>query len=179
MTTFSLYDVTVGQFTKPLIGLSWVLCKADAHYRAEGKDTAQLMADSLASDMFPFGMQVALAVQHSIAALERTIGRGDMPTRPYATLAEARKAVEDAVVRIKTITPADLEAAVDRKINWDPRGDGVGMNYDGAKAYLVDAATPNFWFHVTAAYAIVRKNGVAIGKSDYTAKGDAPEGLAA
>lgn len=178
MTTFSLFDVTAGTFAKPLDGLAWVLCKVDNHYRAAGKDTAALMQDALAPDMLPFGMQVALAVQHSIGALERTLGRGDRPIKPYATLEEARKAVADAQVALKTITAVDLDAVADRKVHWDPRGDG-GRDFDNAKAYLVDFTMPNFWFHYTTTYALARKNGVPVGKGDYLARGEPPEGLKA
>ena len=179
MTTYSLYDITVPAFQRQLAGLSWVLCKADQYYREQGKDTAQLMTDSLAPDMFNLGMQVMMVLQHSIGAVERTLGQPDrIPLAPLATLADARAAVVDAQARLKLITPEQIDASLDRQLKWDPRGTG-GMSFDGAKAYLVDFVTPNFWFHTTTCYAIVRKNGVPIGKGDFMARGEAPEGLAA
>jgi uncharacterized protein len=174
--SLSYFEITVPVFRQGLTGLSWVMAKADSHFTAEGRDTAELMNDRIAPDMLPFGFQVAQVVSHSQGALERMTGRGNLIAKPAQTLAEARQLVASALEAVNALTPAELEGCETRRITWQPVPN-VTMEFDGAQPYLVSFATPNFYFHAATAYAIARKNGVTVGKRDFMARGDAPPGV--
>jgi hypothetical protein len=178
MTTLSLYDITVPVWTKALTGLSWALCKTEEHYKAEGKNVDEIMGDKLIDDMLPFGTQIGLALSHSLGGLTRMQGTGDLAFFGFENFAAARKQVDEALRTLKAVKPGDLDDAGTRQITWDPRGNG-GFKFDGASDYLFSMAMPNFWFHVTMAYALMRRNGVPLGKRDFMATGEPPAGLAA
>lgn len=171
--SLSFYEIAVPTYRQGLTGLTWVLAKAETHFAEQGRDLAELMSDQLSEDMLPFAFQIAQVVSHSQGALERMSGKGDLVARPYATFAEARQAVKDALAAVDGYSEADLDGAETRQIVWVPLPN-VSRSFDGAKPYLLSFAMPNFYFHAATAYAIVRKNGVPIGKGDFVARGDAP-----
>jgi uncharacterized protein len=178
MTTLSFYDITIPVWTKALTGLSWALCKTEEHYKSQGRSVDELLGDKLVDDMLPFGTQVALALSHSLGGLTRLQGTGDFIVFNFESFADARKQVADALRTLQAVKPEDLAGAETRQITWDPRGNG-GFKFDGASDYLFSMAMPNFWFHTTMAYALMRRNGVPLGKRDFMASGEPPAGLAA
>jgi uncharacterized protein len=156
----TIYEFSVPVFVKALSGLKTVLVKAKDH----GINDEELLSDALAPDMFPFVRQVQIACDNAKGAVSRLAGV-EIPSFPdtETTIAELVTRIDTTIAYVESITAEQFVGAEERSITL-PYFPGVYMTgYD----YLREYAIPNFFFHTTAAYAIVRKNGVSIGKSDY------------
>jgi hypothetical protein len=157
---FSLYDVSVPRFLQTLRALSGVLDKAEAHEAEAGPVTE----GRLAEDMFPFSSQIGLAVTHSAGAVAKLRGQDYPQAAGLETLAGCKAAVAAAIAALEAVGPSDLQGGEERIVTLHaPRG---ALEFVG-QDYLFTFALPNFYFHVTTAYAILRHKGVAIGKRDY------------
>jgi hypothetical protein len=156
----TVYEFSVPVFVKALTGLKTVLVKAKDH----GINDEELLSDALAPDMFPFVRQVQIACDNAKGAVSRLAGV-EIPSFPdtETTIAELVTRIETTIAYVESIAAEQFVGAEERSITL-PYFPGVYMTgYD----YLREYAIPNFFFHVTTAYAIIRKNGVSIGKSDY------------
>ncbi|HWB34174.1 MAG TPA: DUF1993 domain-containing protein [Candidatus Paceibacterota bacterium] len=156
----TLYDFTVPVFIKSLGGLKTVLAKAKDH----GLDEAALLADRLAPDMFPFVKQVQIACDNAKGAAARLAGI-DVPKfeDTEATVDELLGRIDKTLAFVESVEKSAFDGAAERTISL-PFWNGKHMKgYDYARYY----ALPNFFFHVTTAYGLVRKNSVTIGKADY------------
>jgi hypothetical protein len=156
----SYAEDTTATFTDTLGTLEHVLSRA----QAAGMEDSMLGV-KLADDMFPLETQVRIAVNQIILALGRVCGT-DIPLdeAPYATLDEARArvaAVSAAVVAAKDAKWADAEDQVDFTL---PNGMRFVMT---AEEYVRDWTLPNLYFHVTMTYALLRREGLPLGKFDY------------
>ncbi len=160
----SLYSTTIPVFMRSLTNLANILEKAE-HHAAESKyDLDKLMQDSLYHDMFPFVRQVQIACDTAKGAGAR-LGGIEVPSfaddekTPHELIARIRKTVEF----LKSISPDHFVGAEEREITlpYFP-----GKAFDGF-TYATEYALPNFFFHVTIAYALLRHNGVPLGKLDY------------
>ena len=145
---------------------------ASANFRAvyEGLDEtwnvrAKLLNDRLAPDMFPFTRQVQTATDHAKGASARLAGL-EVPrfADTEASFDELKARIARTLEFIDAIEPAALEGAEDRDVTLMIAGKERTMK--GA-FYLLNSAMPNFYFHVTTAYAILRHNGVELGKNDF------------
>jgi uncharacterized protein len=161
----SISSVGVQSFLQTLGALSKILDKAAAHCAAKKIDPAVLLAMRLAPDMFPFVKQVQLACDFA----KNTVGRltGEPPKFP-----DDEKSFEDLKARIaktvdyvKGFKAAELDATEDKDVTF-PIGPQQTMTLKGAQ-YLIGFALPNFYFHATTAYDILRHCGVEIGKRDF------------
>ncbi len=161
---FSMYDVSVPQFLQILGALGGVLDAADAHDKAAGSDPADLTGGKLAEDMFPFSAQIALTILHSAGAVAKLSG-GEYPQATgLETIAGCKAAVQAAIASLEAVKPADLDGGEDRVVTLQsPHGT---LTFTG-RDYLFTFSLPNFYFHATTAYAILRHKGVAIGKRDF------------
>ena len=160
----NLYTVTVPVFTKMLGGLKGVLVKAESFASEKGISEATFLSDALASDMFPLKKQVQVACDNAKGAVVRLAGKENVVMEDTeATFADLQKRIDATLAFIGAVTEKDFEGAEDRKVTL-PYFPGKYMT--GAE-YALEYALPNFLFHVTVAYAIVRKNGVPVGKADY------------
>jgi len=163
--TLSVYGMTVPIFTRMLNNLMSIMDKAEA-YAAERKvDTMTLSGMRLAPDMIPFRGQVMIATDHVKGCVSRLAGR-DVPSWPDTeeSFDELRARIQKALDLLATVKPEDLEDGDTREVTLKLGGNEVTM--PGAD-YLTQRALPNFFFHVTTAYAILRQAGVPIGKRDY------------
>lgn len=154
------YTFTVPVFIKALGGLKNVLQKAKEHGLAD----AALLQDRIAPDMFPFVKQVQMATDNAKGSSARLAGvEAPAYEDNESTIDELIARVDKTVAFLETITPEDLAEAESRQITlpYFPGKFMAGLDY--AREYAI----PNFFFHVAMAYALVRKNGVAIGKTDY------------
>ncbi len=149
-----------------LTNLSAILDKAVSYAQAKKIDPAVLLAARLAPDMFPLSRQVQLASDFAKNSTARLAGQD--PPR----FADEEQTFEDLKARIartldflKTVPAAALEGAEDRDIRVPLRDRALEMK---GLPFLQRFALPNFFFHVTAAYAILRHNGIEIGKRDFT-----------
>jgi hypothetical protein len=163
--TLSVYDVTVPVFTRMLTNLLAIMDKAEANAAERKFDTLVLSDMRLAPDMIPFRGQVMIATDHVKGCVSRLAGR-PVPSWPDTehSFEELRARIGKALDLLATIKPEDLEGGESREVTLKLGGKDVTMP---GLTYLTERALPNFFFHVTTAYAILRHGGVAIGKRDY------------
>jgi len=167
MTT-NLYTVTIPPMMKALTALDKILDKAAAY--AESKKTPKrsfeeaLLNDRLIFDQFPLASQVRIACDNAKGGAAR-LAEAEIPSFEdnEKTVAELQARIEKTLAFLKTIEPEQVVGKEAVKVSlpyWDGKHT-TGFEY--ATEYLM----PNFFFHVVTAYAILRKNGVPLGKNDY------------
>jgi hypothetical protein len=163
--TVSLYQVSVPVFVQGLTGLNGVLDKAIAHVADKNLDPAALLQARLYPDMFPLIRQVQLASDFAKGPVGRLAG-AELPVwEDTETSFEDLKArVAKTLSYIKGFTPEQIDGQEDRDITLVRRGETHVLK---AQAYLLGQAVPNFYFHATTAYDILRHNGVEVGKRDF------------
>ena len=154
----------VAEIKKLLGGLNGWLDKAVAHGEAKKFDSNVLMQMRLAPDMFPFVRQVQSVCDQAKYAAARTAGK-EVPSHPdtEASIDDLKKRISTVVAFLDTFSAKDFEGADDRSVTT-PRWEGKSMT---ATNYLLEHAMPNFFFHLMSTYAILRHNGVDVGKRDY------------
>lgn len=159
--SLSLYDISVPLFVSGLKNLSVLLDKA----LASGIPEADLLEARLAPDMRPLPQQVQLASDTAKGATARLAGV-ENPSMPdtETTFAELKERIAKTVAFIESVDPARFDGGVDRDITVALPT--FALKWKGAD-YLRQFALPNFYFHVTVLYAILRAKGVTIGKQDY------------
>ena len=155
----------VPMFRRTLTSLSAILAKAEAHCEAHKIDPAVLVSARLFPDMLPFARQVMIATDAAKGMVARLTGV-ESPSFPdvETTLPELRARIERCVAFLDTAPPAAFEGAETREVVLKTQRGEVRFPGD---EYLATWAIPNFFFHVTTAYNILRHNGVPIGKADY------------
>ncbi len=163
--SLSMYEASIPAFNQMLAALSGVLDKADAHASAKKIDPAVLPATRLSPDMFPLSRQVQIACDFAKGTAARLAGV-DNPSfaDTEKTFPELRERIARTVAFLATLKAAQIDGSEGRDISLK-----VGpkeMHFKG-QPYLVNFALPNFYFHVTMAYAILRASGVDLGKMDY------------
>jgi hypothetical protein len=161
----SFYDFSVPVFTRGLTNLSVILDKAIAHAAARKFDAGALAQSRLFPDMFPLVRQVQIACDTAKGAAARLAGI-EIPKHEdtEATLPELKPRIAKTLDFLKTVSAEQLRDAESRKIELKfPNGT---QKFTATK-YLTDFALPNFFFHESMVYALLRKSGVEIGKGDY------------
>ena len=163
--SISMYQASVPRFINILGNLSNILDKAQAHVDARKIDDAALTAFRLYPDMLPMTFQVQVATDTAKGVVARLAGI-EIPKYEdnEKTLAELKARVGKTIEFLRTITPAQVDGTEDKDIVIK-RGDKE-TRYKGMQ-FLLGHAVPNFYFHVTTTYDILRHNGVEIGKRDY------------
>lgn len=155
-----LYSFTVPIFVKALGGLRRVLEKAKAH----GVDERVLLRDALAPDMFPLVKQVQVACDNAKGATARLAGV-DIPSYPdtETTIDALIERIDTTIAFISSVPAEAFNGAEERHITLPYFPGKYFTGFDYAREY----ALPNFFFHVTTAYGLVRKAGVPLVKADY------------
>lgn len=163
--TLSMYQASAPRFINILNNLSAILDKAQAHVDASKIDASALTTYRLYPDMFAMARQVQIACDTAKGAVARLAGV-DIPMHEDTeqTLAELKARIAKTVAFIQTIKPAQLDGTEDKDIVLK-RGE-KSTSYKGMQ-FLLGHALPNFYFHVTTTYNILRHNGVQVGKRDY------------
>lgn len=161
----SMYQVCVPVVTQMLNGLTTVLDKAAAHVAEHKLEESAVIQARLYPDMFPMGRQVKQATDFARNAPGRLAGVTS-PTFPDAdsTFVQLQDRVTRSLAFVSSFTPAQLDGTEDKEISW--KAGERQMSYRGQE-YLLHFCLPHFFFHVTTAYAILRHNGVEVGKRDY------------
>ena len=161
----SMYQVSVPRFVNILGNLSNILDKAQAHVDAKKLDPATFTTYRLFPDMLPMTTQVQIACDAAKGVVARLAGV-EIPVYEdnEKTLADLKARVAKTIAFIQTVTPAQIDGTEDKEIVIK-RGDKE-THYTGMQ-FLLGHALPNFYFHVTTTYDILRHNGVEIGKRDY------------
>jgi hypothetical protein len=148
-----------------LKNLSHVLAKGEANAAQRKIDPAVFLNGRLAPDMLPLKAQVQIATDHAKGAPARLSGRDPLTLEDNETsFTELQARIEKVQEYLKTFSPADIDGSEEREITLKLRS---GETTFPAIRYLLHFAMPNFYFHVTTAYAILRHNGVPIGKLDF------------
>lgn len=160
----SLHDASVTQMSKMLRNLEGWLDKAEAHAKAKGFEVDVLVGARLAPDQYALVRQIQASCDNAKFTAARLAGV-QAPSHPdtETTFAELHARIRSTLAFLETVTPEQFAGAAEREVLL-PFIPGKGAK--GAD-YLVDLALPNFYFHVTTAYAILRHNGVSLGKLDF------------
>ncbi|MFT3850292.1 MAG: DUF1993 domain-containing protein [Propionivibrio sp.] len=163
--SISMYAASIPRFIAQLKALDTILAKAGTHAEAKKIDPAVLLAARLFPDMFPLIRQVQIACDHAKGAPARLAGL-DVPKFEdnEQTLADLRARIARTIAFVESVPASAIDHSEERDISLKsgPRE----LNFKGLD-YLLGFALPNFYFHVGMAYAILRHNGVEIGKRDY------------
>ena len=161
----SLHETSVRTFNLMLKSLSKILDKAAAHATAKGYDVNVLLNARLAPDMFNLIRQVQIAGDLAKGAAAR-LSDSEIPKFDdvETTLPELHQRIQKTLDFINGIDVAKFDGAAERQIKLTVRD--REFTFTG-KDYLLTWGLPNFYFHITTAYAILRHNGVEIGKPDF------------
>lgn len=163
--TLSMYQASIPVFQKMLGNLKAILQKGEAYAAAKKIEPSVLLNSRLHLDMFTLTRQVQIAADVAKGACAR-LGGQEIPKYDdtEATFAEIYARIDRTLAYIATFKATDIDGQGDRDITIQPGG--KEMHFKG-QAYLLHWVLPNFYFHVMAAYAILRHNGVDVGKMDY------------
>jgi uncharacterized protein len=164
----SMYSASVPLFQHMLRNLSHILDKGEAHAAARKFDTAVLAQDRLAPDMLPFTRQVIIACDAAKNGVARISGvEAPRFEDKETTFDELKARIQKTLDYLQTVPADAMDGTEDKDITFPVGRDATRTMK--AEAYLKHWALPNFFFHVTMAYAILRHNGVDLGKTDYLA----------
>ena len=162
----SMYNASVPVFKQMLGGLDGVLAKADAHATEKKLDPGVLVQSRLFPDMFPLNRQVQIACDFAKGVSARLAGvEVPVDEDKEQTLAELRARIAKTVAFIGSIDESKFAGSEQREIITRP-GTPREKKFVGL-TYLLTYGLPQFFFHVTTAYALLRHNGVVVGKPDY------------
>jgi len=155
---------------KTLSNLRNLLEKASTHAEAKKIDPSVLVNARLYPDMFPLSRQVQIATDMAKGAASRLAGQ-EVPSYEdnEATFPELIARLDKTIALLATFKPGDIDGSEDRTITL-PMRDRT-LTFKGLP-YLIDYVLPNVYFHTTTAFAILRHNGVEIGKKDFLGKVD-------
>jgi uncharacterized protein len=164
MTT-SMHSASVPIFLRLFDNLGHWLDKAEAHAVAKKFDPQVYLSARLAPDMLPFTKQIQIACDGAKFGVSRLAGiEAPKFDDNEASLAELRERVRATVEFIRSVPAGQIDGTEDKDVTI-PRHDGT-MTMKG-EAYLKHFVLPNFYFHMTTAYALLRHNGVELGKKDF------------
>ena len=163
--TISLYKASSPRFIHTLRNLGAILDKAQGYAEAKKIDASVLPAARLFPDMLPLTSQVQIACDAAKGAASRLSGVAN-PTfeDTETTLPELKARVEKTIAFLETIKPEQVDGSEDKELIVKVGGNDTKF---GGMQFLLGRSLPNFYFHVTTAYGILRHNGVEVGKRDY------------
>ncbi len=164
--TISLYAASVPVFKQMLNATAGILTKAEAHATAKKIDAAVLLQSRLYPDMFPLLQQVQISADFARGVSARLAGV-EVPVVDggQTNFADLQTLINTTLAFLDTLTPAQIDGQENREIILRP-GTPKERKFTG-QAYLLNYALPQFFFHVTTTYAILRHNGLEVGKRDY------------
>ncbi len=164
--SLTMYDASVPVFKQMLGALDQVLAKAEAHASEKKIEPGVLLQARLFPDMFPLTRQVQIATDFAKGVSAR-LAQAEVPAYEDTeqTFSELRDRVTQTMTFIEGFDPSLFEGSEQRSIVTRP-GTPRERTFDG-KAYLLSYGLPQFFFHVTTTYAVLRHNGVEVGKRDY------------
>ncbi|MEO8507645.1 MAG: DUF1993 domain-containing protein [Betaproteobacteria bacterium] len=168
--TISMYQASVPVFARGLSNLKTILAKGAAHAAAKKIDESVFVNARLYPDMLPFARQVHIATDFARGTVARL--SGSEPPKwddTETTFAELIARVERTIEAVNSFAAAQVDGSEARPVTRQVRGEPktfTGINY------LLQYSMPNFYFHMTTAYAILRSHGVEVGKGDFIGKLD-------
>ncbi|MGR9108224.1 MAG: DUF1993 domain-containing protein [Gammaproteobacteria bacterium] len=165
MTTISMYQASIPVFIRMLTNCDQILDKALAHAEAKNIDPAVLVQMRLYPDMFPLSRQVQIASDMAKGCAARLAGQEPPKYEDTeTTFSELKARIEKTIAFLKSFSPDQIDGSEDRAVvlNFGPKT----FTFQGLP-YLLHFVLPNFYFHLTTTYAILRHGGVEIGKMDF------------
>jgi len=161
----SMYQASAPRFARMLRNLATLLDKAQAHAEAKKIEPSALTSYRLYPDMFPLTRQVQIACDQAKGAVARLAGV-DIPKHDDTeqSFAELKARIDKTLKFIESVKPAQVDGSEEREVVLKLRAGE--LKFSGLD-YLFGFAYPNFFFHVTTAYNILRHNGVELGKRDF------------
>jgi hypothetical protein len=167
-----MYTASVPVFQHMLRNLLHILDKGEASAQARKIDPAVLVNDRLAPDMLPFTRQILIACDAAKLGVARISGlEAPRFEDNEASFAELKARIQKTLDWLATVPASALDGTEDKDVTF-PVGREATRTMKG-QAYLLTWALPNFFFHITTAYAILRHDGVDLGKRDYLTGGQA------
>jgi hypothetical protein len=161
----SLYDSTVTTFIQTLGAVEGFLGRGLEHCRANGVDPKEIVETRLYPDMLPFRFQVVSTISHSIGAIEG-IRKGvfSPPPMPEFDYEGLQQAVSTAREALKKVSADEVNGFTSRDVKFEFRDRSIPFTGEN---FLMSFSTPNFFFHASMAYGILRSKGVPLGKRDF------------
>ena len=163
--SLSMYQASIPAFLRILDNLTAILGKATAHADAKKIDPSVFVNARLAPDMFPLSRQIQIATDAVKGCAARLAGV-EVPSFPdnETTFPELQERIAKTAAFLKTMKASQIDGSEERSVTIKLRGQDVTFK---GQNYLLNFVIPNFYFHVTTTYDILRHNGVEIGKADY------------
>ncbi len=163
--TISLYDATVATFQRNLEAASKFLEKGRAHCEANGIDLGEVVEMRLYPDMAPFRFQVVSFVHHSLGALNAVrAGLFQPPQTAQEGYEDLQQMVAEACAGLGELTPDAVDTSVGKTLIFEMRNVRLQFTVEN---FLLAFSLPNFFFHATTAYDMLRMRGVPLGKVDF------------
>jgi uncharacterized protein len=164
--SFSLYDATIANYLQIINATEALMTKSLAHFKEKGTDPAEIVETRLCSDMLPFRFQVISLAHHSRGAMDAAKNGVFVPPtmRPELDYAGLQGLVTEAKNELAAWTPEAVNALVGRDVTFKFGERTLPFTAEG---FLMSFSLPNFFFHATTAYDILRHKGAPIGKRDY------------
>jgi uncharacterized protein len=161
----SLHKIVAPTYVQMLGSMDGLLEKAKAHCQSHKLDESVLLQFRLYPNMYSLVRQVQATADHAAGSCLRLAGRdATNPPRDEDSFDALRKRVADALAKVQSVSAAEMDANAERELTLTMGSRELKMKgWD----YMVHLAMPNFWFHHTTAYNILRHNGVEVGKRDF------------
>jgi uncharacterized protein len=165
--SLSMYQASVPVFIMSLKAMSGILDKAEAHCTAKKIDPAVMLGLRLTPDMFAFTRQLQIATDFAKGATARLAG-AEPPAYEDSekSFADLKARIQKTIDFMTALKPAQIDGSEGRDVTIKIAGNPVTFK---GQHYLMHFAIPNFYFHLTTAYALLRANGVDVGKGDFLA----------
>ena len=165
MTT-SLYDLTVANYLQTVGAVDKFLEKARTHFVEAGVDPDTLVAHRLYDNMAPLGFQIVSVAHHSIDAIEGLkLGVFGPPTAtPPSTYAGLQTMIAEAKTALESLTPAEVDGYAGKDVTFAIGDFKIPFM---AETFILSFSLPNFYFHATTAYDLLRMKGAPFGKRDF------------
>jgi uncharacterized protein len=166
--TISMYQASIPTFVRALNNLADILQKAAAHAEAKKIDPAVFVNSRLSPDMFPLSKQVQIASDAAKGGAAR-LAQATPPSFEdnETTLPQLIERARKTVAYLETLKADQIDGSEDRTVTWKTQTSTKSMQ---GQPYLLHHVLPNVFFHVTTTYAILRHNGVELGKQDFLGK---------
>jgi len=166
---FSLYAATIPSYLQILQAVSGLLSKAESFCAEKAIEPSDIIQARLAEDMLPFAYQIRATAGHSLGAIEavrKGVFSPDL-TPPPETFAALKTRIAEALAALEAIEETEVDTFVGRDMRFSFRDRHIDFT---AENFLLSFSQPNFYFHATTAYDILRWKGLAIGKRDFIGK---------
>jgi hypothetical protein len=164
--TFSLYEATIPAYRQILGAVGGLLGKAESYCAEQKLAAEEIIQARLAPDMLPFAYQVKSTVVHSLGAIEglrKGLFSPDM-TPPPQTFPALKTKITDALATLEALDAAEIDAFLGRDMRFVFGERHLDFT---AENFLLSFSQPNFYFHASTAYDILRWKGLALGKRDF------------